>query len=151
MNAIVIVDQNWAIGREGGLLFSLPGEMKRFRALTLDGTVILGRKTLDTFPGGRPLPRRRNLVVTRNPEFAREGAEVFPSTPAALEAPAGEDRDKLWVIGAGSIVTRDIPSGVVAVGNPCRVMRPVGERDRTYYFKDRKIPWQELEGLGFPT
>lgn len=55
------------------------------------------------------------------------------------------------VIGAGSIVTRDIPSGVVAVGNPCRVMRPVGERDRTYYFKDRKIPWQELEGLGFPT
>lgn len=55
------------------------------------------------------------------------------------------------VIGAGSIVTRDIPSGVVAVGNPCRVMREIGERDRTYYFKDRKIPWQEIEGLGFFT
>ena len=54
MNAIVVVDQKWAIGREGGLLFSLPTDMKRFRALTLNGTVILGRKTLDTFPGGRP-------------------------------------------------------------------------------------------------
>ena len=105
MNAIVIVDQNWAIGREGGLLFSLPGDMKRFRALTLGGTVILGRKTLDTFPGGRPLPQRRNLVVTRNPEFTREGAEVFPSTQAALEAAAGEDPDKLWVIGGGSVYT----------------------------------------------
>ena len=54
MNAIVVVDQKWAIGREGGLLFSLPTDMKRFRALTLNGTVILGSKTLDTFPGGRP-------------------------------------------------------------------------------------------------
>lgn len=49
------------------------------------------------------------------------------------------------VIGAGSIVTRDIPSNVVAVGNPCRVMRPVGERDRQYYFRDRKVPQELLE------
>ena len=49
------------------------------------------------------------------------------------------------VIGAGSVVTKDIPSGVVAVGNPCRVLRPVGEHDRQFYFKDRKIP-QELLG-----
>ena len=49
------------------------------------------------------------------------------------------------VIGAGSIVTRDIPSNVVAVGNPCRMMRPVGERDRQYYFRDRKVPQELLE------
>ena len=49
------------------------------------------------------------------------------------------------VIGAGSIVTRDIPANVVAVGNPCRVMRPVGERDRQYYFRDRKVPQELLE------
>lgn len=49
------------------------------------------------------------------------------------------------VIGAGSVVTKDIPSGVVAVGNPCRVLREVGERDRTFYFKDRPIPWAELQ------
>ena len=48
------------------------------------------------------------------------------------------------VIGAGSIVTKDIPSGVVAVGNPCRVMREVGEHDRKYYYRDREIDWEEL-------
>ena len=49
------------------------------------------------------------------------------------------------VIGAGSVVTKDIPSGVVAVGNPCRVLRPVGERDKIYYFKDHKINYEEIE------
>ena len=48
------------------------------------------------------------------------------------------------VIGAGSVVTKDIPSNVVAVGNPCRVLRQISERDRTYYFKDRKIDWDGL-------
>ena len=46
------------------------------------------------------------------------------------------------VIGAGSVVTKDIPSGVVAVGNPCRVLREVGEHDREFYFKDKRIRWQ---------
>ena len=49
------------------------------------------------------------------------------------------------VIGAGSVVTRDIPSNVVAVGNPCRVLREVGEKDNIYYFKDKKIDWNRLE------
>ena len=48
------------------------------------------------------------------------------------------------VIGAGSVVTKDIPSGVVAVGNPCRVLRPIGEKDKEYYFKDRKIEYDKL-------
>ena len=56
MNAIVVTDKQWAIGRSGDLLFSLPGDMKHFRELTTGGTVIMGRKTLDSFPGGRPLP-----------------------------------------------------------------------------------------------
>ena len=49
------------------------------------------------------------------------------------------------VIGAGSVVTRDIPSNVVAVGNPCKVMREIGDHDREYYFRDRKIDWDDLE------
>jgi len=48
------------------------------------------------------------------------------------------------VIGAGSVVTKDIPSGVVVVGNPCRVMREVNEHDREFYFKDRRIKWEEM-------
>ena len=48
------------------------------------------------------------------------------------------------VIGAGSVVTKDIPSNVVAVGNPCKVLREINERDREFYFKDRKIPWEDM-------
>lgn len=103
MNAIVVVDQNWAIGREGDLLFSLPTDMKRFRSLTLEGTVILGRKTLDSFPGGKPLPRRRNIVITHNADFDRAGAEIVPSPEAALELAAGTEPGRLWVIGGGSV------------------------------------------------
>ena len=109
MNCIVVVDRNWAIGRDGGLLFSLPTDMKRFRSLTLGGTVILGRKTLDSFPGGRPLPKRRNIVITRSVDFDREGCEIVPSPQAALEAAAGTEEEQLWVIGGGSVYTALLP------------------------------------------
>ena len=109
MNAIVVVDRRWAIGRDGKLLFSLPTDMKHFRSLTLNGTVILGRKTLDTFPGGRPLPKRRNIVITRNVDFDREGCEIADSPEAALELAAGTPEDQLWVIGGGSVYTALLP------------------------------------------
>ena len=71
MNAIVAVDRNWAIGKDNHLLYSLPTDMKRFRSLTLGGTVILGRKTLDTFPSGDPLPQRKNIVITHHTALGR--------------------------------------------------------------------------------
>ena len=101
MNAIVVTDKQWAIGRSGDLLFSLPGDMKHFRTLTTGGTVIMGRKTLDSFPGGRPLPKRRNIVITRSPDFHREGCETV-STPEDALALAG-DEENVWLIGGGSI------------------------------------------------
>ena len=105
MNAIVVVDKNWAIGHENDLLFSLPGDMKHFRTLTSGGTVIMGRKTLDSFPEGKPLPNRRNIVITRNEEFQREGCEVVTSPEAALELAAGTPDEQLWIIGSGSVYT----------------------------------------------
>ena len=105
MTAIVAVDANWAIGRNNELLFSLPSDMKRFRALTTGGTVILGRKTLDSFPGGKPLPKRRNIVISHQTDVAREGCEFVVSPDAALELAAGTEDDKLWIIGGGSIYT----------------------------------------------
>lgn len=101
MNAIVVADRNWAIGRNNGLLFSLPGDMKHFRTLTSGGTVIIGRRTLDSFPGGSPLPKRRNIVITRDPDFCREGCEIVHRPEEAL-ALAG-DGDDVWLIGGGSI------------------------------------------------
>lgn len=103
MNAIVVVDVNWAIGYEGDLLFSLPTDMHRFRSLTLGGTVILGRRTLDSFPGGKPLPKRRNIVITRNAELTAEGAEIVPTPDAALSLAGGVEAEDLWVIGGGSV------------------------------------------------
>ena len=105
MNAIVVVDRNWAIGKEGGLLFSLPTDMKRFRSLTMGGTVIMGRKTLDSFPGGKALPNRRNIVITHHTDCDRENIEIVASPEAALALTAETDTDSLWVIGGGSIYT----------------------------------------------
>lgn len=107
MNAIVAVDKNWAIGRGGDLLFSLPTDMKRFRALTSGGTVIMGRKTLDSFPGGRPLPKRRNVVITRNSNFSREGCECVLSPEEALELTKGDEA--VWLIGGGVIYAALLP------------------------------------------
>ena len=103
MNAIVAVDANWAIGCQGDLLFSLPTDMRRFRSLTMGGTVILGRKTLDTFPGGKPLPKRRNIVITRNPDLTVEGAEIASGPEEALALAQGDEN--IWVIGGGSVYT----------------------------------------------
>ena len=147
MNAIVVVDKNWAIGREGGLLFSLPTDMKRFRSLTLGGTVILGRKTLDSFPGGRPLPKRRNIVITRNVDFDREGCEIAASPQAALELAADTEDDKLWVIGGGSVYTALLPK--------CRrvyltkVDAAAGNAD-TFFPNLDKLPGWKIEAVSEP-
>ena len=77
LTAIVAVSQNWGIGREGQLLFHLREDLRRFKELTMGHPVIMGRKTLQSLPGGRGLPGRRNLVLTRQPDFKAERAEAF--------------------------------------------------------------------------
>ena len=99
MNLIVAVDQNWAIGKGGNQLIYIPEDLKRFRTVTMGHPLILGRKTLATFPGGRPLKGRRNLILSRNPEFAPDGAEVYPDLETLL-ANAAEDA---FVIGGESV------------------------------------------------
>lgn len=109
MNAIAAVSLDWGIGRENDLLFHIGEDMKRFRALTLGGTVIMGRKTLDSMPGGDPLPRRRNIVLTRQKEIARAGVETAASVEEVLSLVAGEDPEKVWVIGGGEIYRQMLP------------------------------------------
>ena len=105
MNLIVAVDKNWAIGKDGDQLVYLSEDLKRFKALTTGHPVILGRKTLATFPGGRPLKGRRNLILSRNTDFAPEGAEVF-SDVETLRAAAPEDA---FVIGGASVYRQLLP------------------------------------------
>ena len=98
MTAIVCVSQNWGIGREGALLFHISADLKRFKSLTVGRTVILGRKTLDTFPGGKPLKDRRNIVLSHR-DLDVPGAEIVHSFDEAI-ALGGDDA---LVIGGASV------------------------------------------------
>ena len=98
MDAIVAVDARWGIGRDGDLLFRISADLRRFKALTMGHTVVMGRRTLQSLPGGRGLPGRRNLVLSRQGDLAPEGAEVYPDMDALLAA-APEDS---FVIGGAS-------------------------------------------------
>lgn len=105
MYAIVAVDEKWGIGRDNALLFNLPADLKRFKELTSGHTVLMGRKTLESLPGGRGLPNRRNIVLTGQRGFTAERAEIVHS-PAEALLTADEDS---WVIGGESVYRMFLP------------------------------------------
>lgn len=101
MFAVVNVTENWGIGRNDRLLLSIRADLRRFRELTEGKTVILGRKTLETFPHARPLKNRRNLILSRMPSFSVDGAEVFGTLDDLFSA---VDRlQEVAVIGGASV------------------------------------------------
>ncbi len=148
MNAIVVVDQMWAIGREGKLLFNLPADMERFKSLTIGGTIIMGRRSLNSFVERKPLPERRNIVVTRNADLVPPDVEVVPDTEAAVDAVAHDDPDKVWVIGGGSVYA--------ALLSRCRRVyltrvETVAEGEPDTYFPDLDhLPGWEVESTSEP-
>ena len=101
MELIVAVDNGFGIGNKGELLCRVSDDLKNFRALSTGKTVILGSKTLSTFPGGRPLKNRRNIIMSRRPDYTVEGAEVAHS-PSELLSMLGKDETAV-VIGGDSI------------------------------------------------
>ena len=105
MRAIVAVSQNWGIGRDGQLLFRISADLQRFKALTTGHTVVMGRKTLESLPGGRGLPNRRSLVLTRRDNFTPDRAEVVCSLEEAV-ALAG---DEAFVIGGQEVYAQLLP------------------------------------------
>lgn len=108
MFAVVNVDSQWGIGMENRLLVAIRADLQRFRRLTEGKTVILGRKTLETFPGGRPLKNRRNLILSRDPSYRVEGAECFRDLPTLLAALPSDTRD-VAVIGGASVYAALLP------------------------------------------
>ena len=105
MQAIVAVSQSWGIGKDGRLLFRLSADLRRFKALPTGHTVVMGRKTLQSLPGGKGLPNRRNLVLSRRMDYAPENAEVVTSVEALLRT-AGEDA---FVIGGQQVYEQLLP------------------------------------------
>jgi dihydrofolate reductase len=99
VSLVVAMSENRVIGRSGGLPWSLPKDLRRFKTLTVDHTVIMGRKTFDEIK--HPLANRRNVVITRNRNFHPHGVTVVPTLDEALALGATER--EVFVIGGGEI------------------------------------------------
>lgn len=109
MNLIVAVDNHWAIGLKNKLLNSIPEDMKFFRNTTKGKVVIMGRKTLESFPGGMPLKNRVNIVISAKADYAVKDAIVVPSVEAALEEAKKYPTEDVYVIGGESIYRQMLP------------------------------------------
>jgi dihydrofolate reductase len=102
MNAIVSVTRDWGIGLAGKLLVQNPVDMRYFKEQTLGGTVLCGQTTFESFPGGA-LAGRRNVVLSVDETFVAPGVEVVRSLDEALGALAGDDPERVWLIGGQSV------------------------------------------------
>ncbi len=103
MNLIVAADKNWAIGYQNKLLISIPEDMRFFREETTGKVVIMGRNTLETFPGGRPLKNRTNIVISSKPDYTVNDAIVVHSVEEALDKVKAYKTEDVYVIGGASI------------------------------------------------
>ena len=103
MKLIAAVDRNWGIGLKGRLLASIPEDMKYFRNTTLGNVVVMGRRTLESLPGGRPLDGRTNIVLTRDTDYKARGAVIVHSREELERELKAYDTDNVFVIGGMSI------------------------------------------------
>lgn len=109
MKLIVAVDQNWGIGKNNDLLVSIPSDKKFFRQETIGKVVVMGRKTLESFPGGLPLKNRTNVVLTRNPEYRAKDTVIVHDIPQLLEELKKYPEDAVYVVGGGSVYEALLP------------------------------------------
>ncbi len=109
MNLIVAVDNNWAIGNKDKLLVSIPNDMKHFREETTGKVVVLGRKTLQTFPQGQPLKNRTNIILSRDKNYTVKDAVVVHSVDELLEELKKYRTEDVYIIGGESIYRQMLP------------------------------------------
>ena len=129
MQAIVAADANWGIGRNGTLLVRIPADMKRFRQMTTGKVVVLGRKTLQTFPQGAPLADRDNIILSRNPSFRVKGAAVVRDAEELSRLISDVAPEDVFCIGGGQIYELLLPQCDV-----CHVTRLERGYDADAYF-----------------
>ena len=109
MNLIVNVDKNWAIGLGSKLLVRIPQDMKYFRSMTTGHVVVMGRKTLESFPESKPLPNRVNIVLTRDQGYQAPGAVEVHSMEELKEELKKYSGEEIFVIGGGQIYRELLP------------------------------------------
>lgn len=109
MNIITAVDRNWAIGSKNDLLIRIPNDHKHFREETTGKVVVLGRKTLETFPQGLPLKNRTNIILSSNPQYQAKDAIVVHSIDELLEELKAYRDEDIYVIGGESVYRQLLP------------------------------------------
>ena len=134
MQLIVAVDHSWAIGREGRLLYQIPEDLHRFKELTWGKAIVFGRRTMDTFPGGSPLPGRRNYVLTHHPE-------TLPPNAIGVDSLEQLDAD-IIVVGGALVYEALLPRCTVAYVTK---IDDDGEGDAFFPNLDAHPDWQLTE------
>ena len=109
MILIAHASKNWGIGKGNDLMFRLPQDMKFFRETTSGGVVIMGRKTLESFPNKKPLPNRINIVLTRDESYAPDGVYTAKNAEEAVKIAAQFDDRQVYVIGGALIYELMLP------------------------------------------
>lgn len=113
MKTIVVVDENWAIGREGGLLLHLPGDLRYFKEKTIGKTIVMGRTTLESLPGGRPLPGRKTIVLSKDGSLQEKlgDAALAVSSRGALfdELTRTGQMDECFIAGGQNVYEQFLP------------------------------------------
>ena len=148
MKCIAAVDENWGIGKNGGLLLRVPADMKRFRLLTTEGVVVLGRKTMDTFPQKQPLPNRTNVILTTRGDYrvgstssgTGKNVKIVHSMEEATRLLETYPQDQVFIIGGESIYRQFLP-----YCNECLITHFERAYDADAYFPNlEKDPVWEL-------
>ncbi len=109
MKAILSADRNWGIGNGNKLLVSIPSDMKFFRQTTTGKVVVMGRKTLESFPNGQPLKNRINIVLTGNKDYTAKGAVIVHSQEELLDILKQYDTEDIYIIGGESVYRMMLP------------------------------------------
>jgi dihydrofolate reductase len=103
LNSIVAADRNFGIGKDGGMLFHIPADMKNFRRMTTGKVVVMGRRTLQSLPGGKPLRDRVNVVLSTDKGYEVEGTTVCHSIGELMELLKSHDTDDVFIIGGETV------------------------------------------------
>lgn len=141
MKAIVAVDKNWGIGCNGNLLAYIPDDLKYFKRMTKNNVVVMGRKTLESLPGSKPLSLRENIVITRDINYSIENCIIFNDILTAVEEIVKIKDKDVFIIGGESIYKQFLP-----FVTECYVTKIDKEFDADTYFPNLEdLDWKLVE------
>ena len=154
MKLIVAVNSNWGIGKGNDLLYHIPSDMKFFRSTTKDNIIVIGRKTLESFPNAKPLPYRTNVVLTRDSSYEAEGTVICNSIDEVLEYTKNNSARETYICGGEEIYKLFLPycseSLVTKIEDNCDAEKfmPNLDKDENWELIEQSEPITE-NGLNF--